>query len=305
MSTVDERGWVLAVHGGASEGPMRLSNERLEVSSRGLTVALDRGAEVLADQGSAVDAVVEAVKVLEDDPLFNAGRGSVLTAAGTVETDAGVADGNLRRAGAVAACRGVRNPVEAARAVMERTEHVLLAGQAVAEMAAQWGLETEAEEWFVTARALAQHRRLQQAAGPSSTDTVGAVARDRRGHLAAATSTGGRLGKLPGRVGDSPLVGAGIWADDSTCAVSATGRGEAFILAAFAHEVDALVRLSGLDIGGACERALELVSARGGLGGCVAVDAAGTLVLPFTGPGMFRGWTDSSGRMFTAVLPDG
>jgi isoaspartyl peptidase/L-asparaginase-like protein (Ntn-hydrolase superfamily) len=304
MSSVDERRWILAVHGGASESPLRLTDERREASEQGLAAALGVGGEVLEREGTAVEAVVRAVKVLEDDPLFNAGRGSVLTATGTVETDAGVADGNLRRAGAVAACRGVRNPVEAARVVMERTEHVLLVGEAVAELAARWGLEREADEWFITPRALEQHRRAQ-ARAPSGGETVGAVARDARGHLASAASTGGRPGKLPGRVGDSPLVGAGIWADDSTCAVSATGRGEAFVLAAFAHEVDALVRLSGLDIGAACDRALDVVSARGGLGGCVAVDAAGRLVMPFTGAGMFRGWTDSSGRMFTAVLPDG
>ena len=245
-----------------------------------------------------MDAVVTAVKVLEDAPELNAGRGSVLTVDGTAETDAAVADGGRRRAGAVAVCRGVRHPVEAARAVMERTEHVLVAGDAVAALAEQWGLELEDEAWFVTPHALEQLARVAEGT-PSPGETVGAVARDLAGHLAAATSTGGRAGQLRGRVGDSAVIGAGIWADDTTCAVSATGQGEAFVLAAFAHEVDALMRLSALGVAEACDRALEVVAARGGRGGCVAVDGAGNVAMPFTTAGMFRGWTDTSGEIIT------
>ena len=261
-----------------------------------MALALRTGASVLDGAGSALDAVVSAVKVLEDDPEFNAGRGSVLTADGTVETDAAVADGQ-RRAGAVAACRGVRNPVEAARAVMERTEHVLVVGEGVQRLAVDWGIPLEAEEWFVTPRAREQLSRVRARLAPPVGETVGAVARDVQGHLAAATSTGGRIGQRPGRVGDSPLLGAGIWADDATCAVSATGHGEAFVLAAFAHEVDALVRLAAADLGTACKRALEAVSACGGRGGCIAIDAAGHVAMPFTTAAMLRGWTDDLGRI--------
>ena len=286
--------WVLAVHGGAGDRAARLPAERLEGIGHSLAAALASGGDVLRGRGNAVDAVVEAVKVLEDDPAFNAGRGSVLTADRTVEMDAAVADGCLRRAGAVAACRRVRNPVEAARAVLKQTDHVLVAGDAVAVLAEQWNLALAPESWFVT-----PHR--QQAAG----ETVGAVALDLDGHLAAATSTGGRAGQLPGRVGDSPIVGAGLWADDETCAVSATGHGEAFVLAAFAHEVDALVRLTGLDLAAACQRALGVVAARGGRGGCIALDPEGHLATPFSTAAMFWGWTDSSGRLVTGVLPDG
>ncbi len=294
--------WVLAVHGGAGDRAATLPPERLEAARRGVVAALRTGAEVLAERGSAVEAVVAAVKVLEDDPEFNAGRGSALTVDRTVETDAAVADGRLRRAGAVAACRGVRNPVEAARAVMERTEHVLMVGDAVAQLAESWGLELEPNDWFVTPHALEQLRRSGQGPGPSSGETVGAVARDLDGHLAAATSTGGRVGQLRGRVGDSPLIGAGTWADDGTCAVSATGGGEALILAAFAHEVDALLRLTGADIAAACNRALESVVVHGGRGGCIAVDVAGNLAMPFTTEAMYRGWADMSGEIATSVL---
>jgi isoaspartyl peptidase/L-asparaginase-like protein (Ntn-hydrolase superfamily) len=290
--------WVLAVHGGAGDGIARLSSERRGAAQDALTAALRAGADVLARGGSGVEAVVAAVKVLEDAPEFNAGRGSVLTDDETVETDAAVADGRRRRAGAVAACRGVRNPVDAARAVMDRTDHVLVAGDAVARLAERWGLELESDDWFVTARAREHLRRVLQRAG----DTVGAVARDVDGHLAAATSTGGQVAQLPGRVGDSPVVGAGIWADDRTCAVSATGHGEAFVLAAFAHEVDARMRLSHAGIAEACDGALEEVAGRGGRGGCIAIDAAGTLAMPFTTAGMFRGFTDGWGEMVTAAL---
>ena len=295
-------GWVLAVHGGAGDGIVKLPNVRLEAARRGLETALRAGADELRQEGSAVQAVVSAVMVLEDSPEFNAARGAALTSAGTVETDAAVADGHLRRAGGVAVCHGIRNPVEAARTVMERTDHVLLMGDAVGELAARWGLKIEEPDWFTTDHAIERLDRARAKISPSTGETVGAVARDLNGHLAAATSTGGQVGQLPGRVGDSPVVGAGVWADDRTCAVSATGHGETFLLTAFAHEVDALMRLSGLSVGVACDRALDAVSLRGTRGGCIAVDAAGTIVTRFTTAGMYRGWTDMSGDVQIQVL---
>jgi len=297
MNEAEHDGWVLAVHGGAGDGLAKLSRAHLDATRLGLQAALREGAEYLRRGGTALDAVVAAVMILEDSPEFNAGRGSVLTNEGTVETDASVADGNRRRVGAVTVCRSVRHPVEAARAVMDRTDHVLLAGDAVAALAERCGLRREEEAWFVTQDAVDQLRRAGAGAAAAAGETVGAVARDHDGHLAAATSTGGRVGKLPGRVGDSPVAGAGTWADDATCAVSATGHGEAFLLAAFAHEVDALVRLAGLGIDEACQRALDAVSGHGGRGGCIAVDSAGTLTMPFNTAGMARGWTDRSGAL--------
>ena len=280
-------GFVIAVHGGA--GPARPGDTaRAEARRRGLADSLAAGVAVLAAGGSSLDAVVAAVMVLEDHEEFNAGRGSVLTAGGTVEMDASVMDGATRRAGAVANVRTVRHPVAAARAVLDDGRHVLVAGAAADDFARAAGLPAEANDWFVTPRRRADHP-VGDPAGPGGS-TVGAVALDGGGHLAAATSTGGRSGQTPGRVGDSPIIGAGTWADDRTCAVSGTGDGEAFLRAAFAHEVDARMRLSGAALEDACREALRIVGDRGGAGGCIAVDRAGRLALPYTTEEMHRGW---------------
>ncbi|HZS21094.1 MAG TPA: isoaspartyl peptidase/L-asparaginase [Pseudonocardiaceae bacterium] len=291
---------VLPVHGGAGRIVAgELDAARVAAASRGLHASLMAGMAVLRDGGSALDAVVAAVAILEDDEQFNAGRGAVLTVGGGVEHDAAVADGATRRAGAVTCVNGVRNPVRAARAVMDRTPHVLLSGDGALELARREGLELAPTGWFVTARRQKQLATLQRGCRVESEmtgGTVGAVAVDVEGHLAAATSTGGSAGQLAGRIGDTPLLGAGTWADDRSCAVSATGDGEAFILSVFAHEVDALVRLAGLDLGAACDRALQEVSARRGTGGCIGVRPDGTVAMPFTSPGMFRGWIDAAGN---------
>jgi beta-aspartyl-peptidase (threonine type) len=282
-------GAVLAVHGGAG-GYVSASAERLARAREGLAASLEAGLTVLRDRRSAVDAVVAAVRVLEDHEEFNAGRGSVLNASGQVEMDAAVADGASGRLGAVGAVSGVRNPVELARAVLQDGSSVLLAGIAAAELAGRLGLPLEPPDYFVTER----RRRESRASGAG---TVGAVARDALGNVAAATSTGGRSGKAPGRIGDSPVPGAGTWADNSTCAVSGTGDGEAFLLAAFAHEVDARVRLLGADVGEACRAALAAVERKRGTGGCIAISSEGRLAMPFTGPGMLRGWAHENGNV--------
>lgn len=292
------RGAVLAVHGGA--GPFDAFDDGRAARGRaGLEAGLAAGLGVLTAGGSALDAVVAAVRVLEDDEEFNAGRGSVLNADGEVETDAAVADGRTGRAGAVAALRGVRNPVDLARAVLDRGLDgggpVLLVGPAAGALARRLGLRLEPPEYFVTARRLGRH------ADAGSQGTVGAVARDADGNLAAATSTGGRPGKAPGRVGDSPVPGAGTWADNATCAVSGTGDGEAFLLAAFAHEVDARMRLAGDALPVACAAALEAVRRRGGTGGCIALAPDGVLAAPHTTPGMSYGWADAAGNLEVRV----
>ena len=270
---------VLPVHGGAGRIVAgELDAARVAAASRGLHASLMAGMAVLRDGGSALDAVVAAVAILEDDEQFNAGRGAVLTVGGGVEHDAAVADGATRRAGAVTCVNGVRNPVRAARAVMDRTPHVLLSGDGALELARREGLELAPTGWFVTARRQKQLATLQ------------------RGCRVESEMTGGSAGQLAGRIGDTPLLGAGTWADDRSCAVSATGDGEAFILSVFAHEVDALVRLAGLDLGAACDRALQEVSARRGTGGCIGVRPDGTVAMPFTSPGMFRGWIDAAGN---------
>jgi len=271
----------LAVHGGAGgrlpsdEGPYRDA----------LAAALDAGWTALAT-GGALAAVEAAVVLLEDAPLFNAGRGSVLTAAGTVEMDAAIASGTDLRTGAVACVTRVRNPVLLARAVMERTPHALLSGRGAETLAVEFDLELMKPSWFVTPR---ERERLAAAVRAETGGTVGAVARDESGALAAATSTGGVRGQLPGRIGDSPLFGAGTYAD-ARCAVSATGDGETVIRAVAAYEI---ARLVGEDVpvAEAAERVLrDRVGALGGAGGVIALGVDGDPALTFTTAARHRGW---------------
>jgi beta-aspartyl-peptidase (threonine type) len=294
-------GIAIVVHGGA--GGLPRDPEHVGRLRAGAAAAVEAGHGVLVAGGSALDAVEAAVLVLEDDPEFNAGRGAALTEYGRVELDASVMDGAERAAGAVAAVRGVRNPVRAARAVLAEGRHVLLVGAPAIEFAATAGLDFEAETWFVTE---SQRRALNRdVASTAARGTVGAVARDLDGHLAAATSTGGVAGQRLGRVGDSPLVGAGTWADDATVAVSCTGHGESIIRAALAHEVDALLRHRGVGLEEACEKAIAGLGRYGGDGGLVAVSAHGEVAATFSSPGMTRGWrVGEDGPVITAVGPD-
>jgi L-asparaginase / beta-aspartyl-peptidase len=287
----------IVVHGGAGPGPRDAA--QAERWRRGCVAAVAAGHAVLAAGGEALDAVQVAVRVLEDDPSYNAGRGAALNADGQAELDAAIMRGRDRAAGAVAALRGIRNPVDAARAVLDEGRHVLLAGPPATAFALRAGVAPAPEAWFVTERqreALA--RRAQAAHG-----TVGAVARDTRGGLAAATSTGGISGQRPGRVGDSPLVAAGTWADDATAAVSCTGDGEAIIRAAVAHEVDARIRHSGAALDDACADALAGIAAYGGTGGLIAVGAGGDVAAPFTTPGMARAWRVGEEPVRVAIGP--
>jgi L-asparaginase / beta-aspartyl-peptidase len=281
----------IAVHGGA--GGRRPEDDRPHREA--LARALEAGAAELGAGGRAVSAVQAAVRLLEDCPLFNAGRGSVLHRDGAVEMDAGIMCGRERRAGAVAVVTRVRNPIALAAAVMERTDHVLMAGAAAERLAQDWGLRLEDPEWFVTDR----QRERWEAAAPG---TVGAVALDADGHLAAGTSTGGLRGRLPGRVGDSPLVGAGVYAEDGVCAVSATGDGEHLIRAVAAHEVAALVRHRNLTLSEAAEAVLERrVRPLGGHGGLIAMSPTGEVAMPFTTPVMYRGRLRGGGPANTQV----
>jgi isoaspartyl peptidase/L-asparaginase-like protein (Ntn-hydrolase superfamily) len=248
---------------------------------------------------------------LEDDPLFNAGRGAVFTSAGENEMDAAVMDGRDRRAGAVAGICGPRHPILAARAVMERTEHVLMAGEGARRFCRDAGLEHKDPSWFRTDtrwEALQKELERRRLALPDDGDqsrkhgTVGAVACDAAGNLAAATSTGGMTGKTPGRIGDSPVIGAGTWADNATCAVSGTGHGEFFIRYAAGHEIDARMRWAGQDLARAADGVvLDLLGPIGGSGGLIAVDAQGNVALPFNCEGMYRGVVGADGKLRTAI----
>jgi L-asparaginase / beta-aspartyl-peptidase len=273
---------VIAVHGGCGNPAAGVLRD--EPSYRAaIEDALRAGSGVLEAGRSALDAVQAAVEILEDCPLLNAGRGSVLTTEGTVEMDASVMWGADLSAGAVAAVSGVRHPVALARVVMERTSHVLLAGEGASRLAEESGLELCDPDWFIT--------DLQRERWMAAKGTVGAVALDADGHLAAATSTGGVRGQLPGRVGDSPLIGAGTYAEDGVCALSATGDGELITRATLAAEVTALIRHKGLRLEEACDEALRtrLAPLRGDAG-LIAVDPQGHVSMPFNTSVMHRGW---------------
>ena len=296
----------IAVHGGAGTLPRAELTPDKERSFRaGLEAALRAGFGVLEAQGSSLDAVVTAVRVLEDDPLFNAGRGAVYAANGTIELDASLMDGATLRAGAVAGVRHVRSPIELARRVLEHSPHVMLAGQGAEEFALEQGMTPVPNSFFAT-----EHRRLEldrilhgASAGPESlTGTVGAVAIDGAGNLAAATSTGGLTAKRWGRVGDSPIIGAGTYAANDACAVSATGHGEYFIRLAAAHEIAALIRHQGQTVAEAADAVLRRVGELGGYGGVIAIARDGSIAMPFNSEGMLRGAMDSRGRFETGIL---
>ena len=278
----------IAIQGGA--GFSRKTAEQPYLA--GLMRALDAGWTLLAGGGSSLDAVTAAVVALEDDPLFNAGRGAVYNAEGRHELDASIMDGATLRAGAVAAVSRIRNPILAARAVMEHSPHVLLAGRGAERFAKKHRLVFSPPSYFHThARLEALKKNLKRHHG-----TVGAVALDREGNLAAATSTGGFTGKLPGRVGDSPIVGAGTWADNATCAVSGTGDGEIFMRTALAHEVAARIRHRGDALPAAAKGALAAVARLGGEGGLVAVDRRGNIAMPFNSQAMLRACIGRGGK---------
>jgi beta-aspartyl-peptidase (threonine type) len=265
--------------------------------------SLIAGRNILAAGGSALDAVTRAVAALEDDPLFNAGRGSVFTAAATQEMDAAVMDGRNHRAGAVAGIFGPRNPVVAARAVMEHSNHVMLIGEGAAAFCREQGAAFAEPAYFSTDERRQELRDAleQRGRGRAGEGTVGAVARDRHGNLAAATSTGGMTGKVPGRVGDSPIIGAGTYADNATCAVSATGHGEFFMRYGTAFEIAARLRHAGQSLQQATAAAVQALAELGGRGGLVAVDCSGALALPFNTGGMYRGYVEADGAIRTAI----
>jgi L-asparaginase / beta-aspartyl-peptidase len=294
--------WVLMVHGGAGIITRERTHADEESAFRaGLNAALDAGEAILAAGGTALDAVEAAVRVAEDDPLFNAGRGAVFTWDGTNELDAAIMDGRTRDAGAVAGVTRTRHPVSLARKVMTDSPHVLLSGAGADQFAAEHDVEQAAPDWFATdhRRAALDHMKTSEANAfdvDLKFGTVGAVACDAAGHLAAATSTGGLTGKRWGRIGDSPLIGAGTWADDRACAVSATGSGEHFIREGVGHEIAARVRYKGESLQAAADAVLAEVKALGGTGGVIVAGPDGDAVWSFTSAGMYRGVAQPNGR---------
>ncbi|WP_242097482.1 isoaspartyl peptidase/L-asparaginase [Sphingomonas sp. CROZ-RG-20F-R02-07] len=302
--------WTIAVHGGAGRLTRSTLTREQDAGARaGLTAALAAGAAVLDTGGTALDAVEAAVRVLEDDPHFNAGRGAVFTHDGGIELDAAIMDGRTRGAGAVAGVTATRSPVALARRVMAEGRHVLLAGPAADSFGDSQGLERAAPGWFETDERRRQYAELMADGGDGfdagmKYGTVGAVARDGAGHLAAATSTGGVTGKRWGRIGDSPIIGAGTWADDRSVAVSCTGSGESFLRVGVGHEIDARVRLAGQDAAEATRAVLAEVESLGGTGGAIVVGGAGPAHWAFVTPGMNRGMRSAGGEAVVAIYGD-
>ena len=302
--------WTLLLHGGAGQmTPDTLTHEQSEGAQVALGRALDAGGAILVSGGAALDAVEAAVRVLEDDPHFNAGRGAALTYEGVAELDAAIMDGRDRGAGAVAGVSATRHPVSLARAVMAHSPHVLLSGAGADAFSRAQGCEQATQDWLALPERRAQLAEMIAGGGAFDVDmkygTVGAVACDEHGHVAAATSTGGVTGKRWGRIGDSPLIGAGTYADDRAGAVSCTGSGEFFIRAGVAHEICARVRLAGEALDVAVATVMAEVTALGGSGGVIVAGPQGEAVWHFTTPGMYRARLLSGGTREIAVFGGG
>lgn len=285
---------LLIVHGGAGHRSTPLTQDDIDAAHSALNTVLMAGCAVLDDGGSALDAVVAAVRELEDAPNFNAGRGAALTSAGTAELDASVMAGN-GDSGAVTGVTTVKNPVTAARTVMDRSEHVLF-GTPTDRQVSDWGVETVEQEYFITDGRRAELDSFRRDPDPAlQHGTVGAVARDAAGHVAAATSTGGIVNQQPGRIGDTPLVGAGTFADDRTVAVSCTGTGEVFITEVAAHSVHARIDFAGEAPAAATTEVLARIAERGGMGGIIVVPATGAGLAAYNSGDMYFGSASSAG----------
>lgn len=308
--------FVLVVHGGA--GTIRRENmtpEREQAYRDVLNASLNAGYEVLAGGGSALDAVEKAIIVMEDSELFNAGKGAVFTGGGKNELDASIMDGSTLKAGAVASVTTIKNPIVAARAVMEKTRHVLLAGRGAEIFSAQQGLEMVDPEYFFTQRrwdALLKAKESEQPdfqKKPFDEDmkfgTSAALALDKNGNLAAGTSTGGLTNKMHGRVGDSPIIGAGTYANNNTCAVSGTGQGEYFMRGLTTYDVSALMEYGGMTLEEAVDKVInDKLTNLGGLGGVIALDSDGNVAMQFNTAGMYRGYVRSDGETHIAIYGD-
>jgi beta-aspartyl-peptidase (threonine type) len=323
----------LAIHGGAGTILRALMTTELEREYRsGLEAALKVGWDILDSGGSALDCVEAAVCSLEDFHLFNAGRGAVFTHEGKNEMDASIMDGRTLRAGAVAFVKNVKNPIKLARLVMERTEHVLLGGAGANQFAREMGVEMADDEYFFTEHRYEQFLKARAAGvvemdhtpdeielieesddhavasvrtdsirDPKPLGTVGAVACDINQNVAAATSTGGMTNKKFGRIGDTPLIGAGTYADNATCAVSCTGHGEYFMLGVSAYDVAARMKYGGADLFRAARSSIDYLAQLGGEGGLIAVDAGGNVSMPFNSEGMYRGYITTTGEPVTFI----
>lgn len=295
--------WAIVIHGGA--GGMTRENTTAEIDKEyraALSEAMNTGRKVLAEGGSALDAVEQTIRIMEDNPLFNAGKGAVFTHEGRNELDAAIMDGSNLAAGAVAGVTDIRNPITAARRVMTSSPHVMLAGAGASQFAKEQGLEIVQPSYFYTEK---RHNELLEILKREKNGTVGCCALDKNGNLAAGTSTGGMANKRYNRIGDSPIIGAGTYANNNTCAISATGHGEYFIRWTVAHDISALMEYRGLSLKEASELVVndKLVKA-GGSGGVISVDKSGNISMPFNSSGMFRAFATADGKEGVFIYKD-
>ncbi len=300
------KNYSIAIHGGAGTLVKGLMTEALEAKYKeALQTALNAGSKVLEENGTALDAVEAAVVMLEDSPLFNAGKGAVFTHTGTHEMDAAIMDGKNLEAGAVSLISGIKNPISLSRDIMEKSDHVFLAGEGALQFAAKNGYSLEDPDYFYDAVRYQQWQNIKDSdtfqldhsvKKEGKFGTVGAVALDVHGNIAAATSTGGMTNKKWGRVGDSPMIGAGTYANNQTCAVSCTGSGEFFIRGVVAYDVSCLMEYKGLSLEAAAKEVIQnRIVKIGGDGGLIAVDTKGNITMPFNTEGMYRAFKISNG----------
>jgi len=295
--------WAIVIHGGAGSMSVESLTPELDKEYRvALEKALGIGKKILSEGGSSLDAVENTVRYMEDNPLFNAGKGAVFTHEGRNELDAAIMDGSNLAAGSVAGVTDIKNPITAARTVMEKSPHVMLAGAGASQFAKEQGLEIVSPSYFYTDR---KFNELQEVLKKDKNGTVGCCALDKNGNLAAATSTGGMTDKRYNRIGDAPIIGAGTYANNNTCAVSATGHGEFFIRWTVAHDISALIEYKGMTLKEASELVVnkKLVMA-GGSGGVICVDKYGNISMPFNSKGMFRGFATADGKQGVLIYKE-
>jgi len=302
-TTSQKQEWAIVVHGGAGNITRENVTPEMDKEYRAaLLVAMNTGKKILSDGGSALDAVEQTIRTMEDNPLFNAGKGAVFTHDGRNELDAAIMDGSNLAAGAVACVTDIKNPISAARKVMTNSPHVMLTGAGASQFAKEQGLEIVPPSYFYTEK---RFNELQEILKKEKNGTVGCCALDKNGNLAAGTSTGGMPNKKYNRVGDSPIIGAGTYANNNTCAVSGTGHGEYFIRWTVAHDISALIEYKGLTLKEASELVVndKLVKA-GGSGGVICIDKSGNISMPFNSTGMFRGFATADGKEGIYIYKD-
>jgi len=307
FSVLGQQNYAIVIHGGAGVmSKAKISSEKRSAYKTKLTEALELGEKRLKEGATATDVVVEVINVLEDSPLFNAGKGAVFTHDEKNELDASIMEGNTLNAGAVAGVRDIKNPINAAREVMNHSDHVFLSGKGASEFAKKQGLKIVPNNYFFTKSRFESLKRLKERereqTPKDNIGTVGCAVLDTHGNLSAGTSTGGMTNKKYGRIGDAPVIGAGTYANNKTCAVSCTGHGEYYIRLGFARDISALMEYKNLDVNEACKEEIQKLSELKGTGGVIAVDAEGNIAMEFNTTGMFRGYIKSSGEKEVAIF---